>query len=176
VVQILGVALTVAILGFISGALMNAHALLKTMFTIQLASIGIRFALLVLLTMQFGLVGAAIGVGLSTAIEHGLTVLVALRYLRLRGRDVLLVTWRSLAGGLAMAAGLWALGLGWHTVTGDAWVMAHEIALAIPLGATLYAASVALAWAASGCPEGAERDMFGLFRRALRLSSASYDG
>jgi O-antigen/teichoic acid export membrane protein len=168
VIEVLGVALTVTILGFISGALMNAHARLKTMFAIQLASIGARFALVVVLAMPFGLVGAAIGVGLSTAFEHVMTLMVTVRYLQLRRLDVLRVIWRSLTGALVMALGLWAMGLGWARVSGDDWVIARQIAVAIPVGGVLYAAVVAATWLASGRPAGAERDMFGLLCRALQ--------
>ncbi len=167
VIRVLGVALTVTILGLISNALMNAHALLRTMFRIQISAVAAKLLLLVVLVMRLGLLGAAIAVGLAAMLEHLLYLWVVLRTLELRIAEILRCTWRSLCGALVMAAGLCACGLGWNSVAGRTPAIAGELALAVTLGAALYLAAVGACWLAAGRPGGPERDLAGMARRAV---------
>jgi O-antigen/teichoic acid export membrane protein len=172
VVQVLGVALTAAILGYICSALLNAHALLKTMFWIQGAALVVRFGLLLLLVVPFGLTGAAIAVGLATIFEHLLHLVVTLRYLRLPGLALLRATWRSFVGVAVMAGGMVSVGLGWSTVSGDVTAIIEHLSAAVAFGAGLYTATMTVCWVVAGRPEGAERDIFGgCARLVLRFSS-----
>jgi O-antigen/teichoic acid export membrane protein len=166
VVQVLGVALTSSILGYICSALLNAHALLKTMLCIQGAALVVRLGLLIVLVGPLGLLGAALAVGLATMFEHALHLLVTLRYLQLPAFALWCATWRSFAGVAVMIGGLVWLGLGWTMVTGDAGAMVRDLALAVPTGAAIYAGTVGVCWSATGRPDGAERDMTKLAWRA----------
>jgi O-antigen/teichoic acid export membrane protein len=165
VVELLGVALVVTVLGYVSYALMNAHARLRGLAGIQALTLAVRLALLVALVPRAGLTGAAAAVGLAAILENLLYFAMAHRFLDLRAAALLAATWRSLLGAIVMAAALAALGLGWRR---DAGSPAATLALAILLGAVLYAATVALCWIASGRPPGAERDLLGLLRRTAR--------
>ena len=166
VIRVLGVALTVTILGLISNALMNAHALLRTMFRIQIAAVAVKLVLLVVLVMRFGLVGAAVAVGLAAMLEHLLYLSITLRFLGLGATDILRCTWRSLVGTLAMAAGLCSVGLGWNAAPYRTVAIVSDLVLAMAIGAALYATAVGACWLAAGCPAGAERDMAGMARQA----------
>ncbi len=166
VIRVLGVALTVTILGLISNALMNAHALLRTMFRIQIAAVAVKLVLLVVLVMRFGLVGAAVAVGLAAMLEHLLYLSITLRFLGLGAADILRCAWRSVAGTLAMATGLFWLGLGWNAVPYDTVAIVGDLLRAVPIGAALYGTAVGACWLAAGRPDGAERDMAGMARQA----------
>jgi O-antigen/teichoic acid export membrane protein len=165
VIQILGVAFAATIFGYICSALLNAHALLQSMFWIQGVSLAVRFLLLLFLVAPFGLSGAAIAVGVATIVEHALHLIWTVRYLRIPASEVLRVTWRPLVGVAVMAGGLALLGLGWNRIDGDLASAIWDLALAVPLGALLYAVATAACWFLMGCPEGAERDIAGLFKR-----------
>ncbi len=165
VIQVLGVALTLMVGGAIGSALLNAHALLRPLLGIQALSVAVKLALLIVLTPWRGLLGAALVVSLATALEQGLTLALTLRYLGLGGADVLRVTWPSLLGASAMAAGMAALGFGWTAVNRSGAALAGALLAAVMAGAVIYAAAVGACWAVRGRPDGAERDMLGMISR-----------
>ncbi len=165
VVQLLGAALVVTVLGYVSYALMNAHGRLSGLAAIQALTLAARLALLLALVPRAGLTGAAAAVGVSAILENLLYFALAQRFLGLRGAALLAATWRSLAGVAVMAAALAALGPGWREAAGSP---AAGLVQATLLGAVLYAATVALCWRAAGRPPGAERDLLGLVARAAR--------
>jgi lipopolysaccharide exporter len=166
VIQVLGVALTATIFGSVSGALMNAHALLKTALRAQVLATIVKILVLIALVIPFGLVGGAVAVGLATAFENLLYLAITTRFLKLRGSDLLAATWRSLIGVVVMTGGLVTLHLGWNIVPNNSTAaLVIDMALAMSLGSGLYAATVALCWMAAGHPSGAERDVLALLTR-----------
>ena len=153
----------------ISGTLMNAHGMLRSMFHIQLIAVAVKLVLLIVLVLHFGLLGAASAVGLTVTLEQALYSVVTLRHLGLGAIAVLAVTWRALVAVGVMAVGLAALGLGWTAATPGGAVL--DLALAVPADAMLYGAAIWLCWLAAGRPVGAERDMFGMVAQAGRRAS-----
>jgi len=167
VIQVLGVALTTAVLGYVSVAMMTAHAMLKPMLRMQALALAVKLVLLIVLVTRFGLLGAAVAVGLAATLLNFLYVVATGRFLRLRPAGLLGVTWRSLAGTAVMAAGLVGCRLGWTGVAGSDLAIIGDLALAIGFGAVLYAATVVLCWLAAGRPAGAERDVLALARKVM---------
>ena len=166
VIQVLGVALTLMVGGMIGSALLNAHALLRPLFGIQALAVVVKLALLIVLTMAYGLLGAALAIALATALEQGLILALTLQYLGLGGTDVLRVTWPSLLGTLAMAAGMAAFGLGWTVVDRTGPALAATLLTAVLTGAAIYGAAIGACWAARGRPDGPEQDLLGALGRA----------
>lgn len=166
VMEVLGIALCITIPGYISRALLNAHAVLRGMFLLELCTAGIRLALLIALVARYGLLGAALGVGIGTTLDHLGYLVLSRRQLGLRWRDLLSRTWRSLAATALMAATLFALGLGWTRVPDFATALA-TLEAAVPLGIAVYAAAHLALWLACGRPAGAERDLLDLAGRIL---------
>jgi lipopolysaccharide exporter len=163
-IQILGAALTVMIPGLISASVLNAHAVLRPMFRVQIFSVVVRVVLMVALVSRFGLIGAAIGVALGTATEHLLYLGMTLRRLRLGVADLLRHIWRSILATGVMAASMALLGLGWTEVP-DTLAAVSNILMAVPLSVAIYAAASALLWIVVGRPVGAERDMWDMLRK-----------
>ncbi len=165
VIQVLGVALTLYVVGMIGGAMMSAHARLRRMFWVQLLAVVVKLGLLLALVVPYGLLGAAVAAGLAAALEQLLILAVTLRYLRVGLGALLAATWRSMAAAAMMAAGMAAAGLGWTGGRlGDAGA-ALELAVAIPFGAALYGAAVLVGWLLAGRPAGPERDLAAMLRR-----------
>jgi len=77
-------------------------------------------------------------------------------------------TWRPVVAGLAMAAGLSAIGDGWTSSP------LLELAVKLPSGVVLYGSVVYLLWRVSGRPDSAEQLVLDLLRRKiLRLERES---
>jgi lipopolysaccharide exporter len=164
-IQILGAALTVMILGLISASVLNAHAVLRPMFRIQVFSVVVRVALMVGFVSRFGLIGAAFGVALGTAAEHLLYLGMTLRRLHIGVGDLLRHIWRSVLATGVMAASIAGLGLGWTSVP-DATAAISNILMTVPLSVTIYVVSSALLWVMAGRPAGAERDLLDALRKS----------
>lgn len=170
-VQILGVALSVTIMGMISVSLLNAYAVLQKMFWVQMAAVAIRIPLLIVLVARMGLAGAAIGVALATAFEHLLYLGMTLRRLHLTLGGLLSHTWRCLVATTLMTVVLISSGLGWTAAPDDPARVAGRLALAVGVGAVVYASSIAALWIASGRPAGPERDMLDIMARLGRRAA-----
>lgn len=170
VIQVLGVALSAMTVGLIATALLNAYAVLQRMFWIQVGALAVRVPLVILLVAQAGLTGAAIGAGVATALEHLLTLAMALRRLHIGAACLLGHTWRSLFATAAMATSLAASGLGWaRQSSGPAPGTAHfvtELVVVSSAGALVYGGTLLLLWLLCGRPPGAETDLIGMARRA----------
>ncbi len=166
VIQLLGVALSVMILGLISASLLNAYAVLRGMFRVQLVSVAVRIPLMLVLVPRMGLLGAAIGMALATSVEHLSYLVMALRRLHLTATDVLASTWRSLLSAGAMAAVMAALGFGWSRVPDDRAAVLTNLLTAVPLGAVVYGGMVASLWLATGRPAGAESSVVDMLWRS----------
>jgi O-antigen/teichoic acid export membrane protein len=70
-------------------------------------------------------------------------------------------TWRPVAAGLAMAAGLWAIGDGWTSSP------VLELAVEVPAGVALYGSTIYLLWLLSGRPDSAEQLVLDLLRQKI---------
>lgn len=167
VMQLLSIALCITIPGTISRTLLNAQAVLRSMFVLEFGSAIVRIALLIVLVMRFGVIGAALGVAIASFIDHAGYLVLARRQLALRWRDMLAPVWRSVAAGAVMASGLWWLGLGWAHAPDFATALA-TLERAVPLGAALHIGAQLLLWLACGRPAGAERDVIDMAARVLR--------
>jgi hypothetical protein len=95
-------------------------------------------------------------------------VLMTFRRFGLHLPDLLRRVWRSVLGTAVMTALLAWSGLGWTSGSGDAATAARELAVAAVAGATIYAATVFLAWLACGRPAGAEADLATVARSGAR--------
>ena len=157
-VQILGCTLVVSILGTMSAAFLNAHAVLRQQVGVQLASILVRLGAMVGLSMAYGLVGAAIGASLAAALENVWYTGLALNRLGHHWRDAARQVWRPLLASSGMAALVWAAGLGWRPVSGGLGDTLAVLALGVASGAVIYAMLTIVMWRLAGSPDGAERD------------------
>jgi len=165
-VQILGVAGSITVLGFVSATLFSAHALLRPMFRIVLLAAAVRLVLLIVLVQRYGLVGGAMAAGISMALENAIYVVGTFRRFGLRPGDLMRSTWRCLLATAAMTATLVLAGLGWHAASGSNSELARTLLAAVGTGAASYTAVLLALWLAVGRPAGAESDLVGI---ALRL-------
>ncbi|MBU6499349.1 MAG: oligosaccharide flippase family protein, partial [Rhodospirillales bacterium] len=170
-VEVLGVAMCVTAVGYISSAMLNAHGILRRLFVLQVVTGIIRVLLVLPLVWRFGLLGAALAGALATVIEHLGYLTMTMRHLALPWWRLLAHLWRTLAASAAMAGGLWALGLGWNNVA-DAPAATRALLAAVPLGASFYVAAVLLLWVAAGRPDGPERDALAMAGRVWRGGAA----
>lgn len=157
--QILGVAGTITVLGTVSGTLYSAHGVLRPAFGITATAAAVRIVLLVLLIRQFGLVGGAIAVALGMLLEHTGYVVDTCRRFGVQFSDLLRSTWRCLLATAAMAATLMSTGLGWQTAAGSRWESAWTLAAAVAIGLVSYAGTLLALWITAGRPPGAESDL-----------------
>jgi hypothetical protein len=101
--------------------------------------------------------------------EQSVLAWVAARQVRLPvSTAVLKVAWRPLLAACAMAALLWGLGLGWTGMPLSSTTEAlATLAVAVPLGAAVFAVVLGVCWWFSGRPHGGETDLFELMQRSL---------
>jgi hypothetical protein len=92
--------------------------------------------------------------------------------LRMRIAEFVPVIWRAALATMIMAAFLWLSGLGWGPAPSTAASALVPLIAAVTGGAACYVASLALLWAAAGCPAGAETDAINLLRRAIGAGAA----
>jgi O-antigen/teichoic acid export membrane protein len=164
-IQIFGIAAAVGALGGIATTLFSAHAMLRTTFTVILAGGVVRFGLMLALLPGGTLLTAAlIGVSVGLCEQVAIIGVVMVRF-HVRLAELARALWRSVLGAAAMGGALVWLGLGLVQVTAAPWTQMLGTAAA---GAAIYVAVVGLAWAASGCPAGPERDLLALAGGVLR--------
>lgn len=172
VITIIAIACAFTVAGTVSAALLNACAALRTIFAITLASGALRILLLLALVPPFGVLGAAYGIGLVVVLDNLALVGAVLRLLRLGPGRLLGAIARPALATAAMAATLWAAGLGWIAPPPSAAAAWPPLLAALPLGAAIYTAALLLLWLAMGRPPGAEADMLALLRRATASLAA----
>ncbi len=173
VAAVLAVACTMTLFGNVSGALLNARTMLRTILGVTVGAALLRLALLALLTPHYGLLGAGLGFGLALAVEHAVLVGCALRLLRLSPLRFLASIARPALAAAAMAALLWGTGYGWAAPP-EANIAWHLLA-GVALGALCFGTVLVLLWAVAGRPVGAETDLGTLLSRIagrLRLGRA----
>jgi O-antigen/teichoic acid export membrane protein len=169
-VQVLGCTLIVTIFGTMSAALLNAHAVLKPQFRVQLMAIAVRLFAMVALATQYGLIGAAIGASLAMLVENAWYTKLALRHLNQDWTDLLRKIWRCLLAAAGMAVSLQTLGLGWVDRF-DARNAISALVIGVVCGALVYTFLLQLLWIATGRPPGAERDAVSAVRAIVMRAS-----
>jgi hypothetical protein len=164
----MGIAFVPSGLGLIGYALLTAQAAFVRLFTIVALTGATRVAGLLAVGGRYGLLGIAAVAGAVVATEQSVLAWVAARRVRLPVGTALEVAWRPLLAACAMAALLWGLGLGWTGVPPPSTTEAlAALAVAVPLGAAVFAVMLGLCWWFSGRPRGGETDLFELMQRSL---------
>jgi len=167
VVQVLGVLTPVALLGSISGCLFRAYGQLRTMVSVSVGVIVLRLVLLAVLMPTYGLVGAAVAIGIALLVEQATLTSLAFRQMGASlVRDLLPQIWRCVVSVAVMAAGLDWLGLGWvpHVEGQNPYT---QLGIISGIGAVIYIGCLSLLWWLSGKPEGPEADVLGMLKRSL---------
>ena len=167
IVAILGLACTVMLPGNVSAALLNARAALHLITAITAGAAVLRIALLIVLTIWLGLPGAALAVGIALLVEHAALVTCALRMLDIRFGLLVRAFVRPSVAVTVMALVLWATGLGWTAPPADGGGAFWMLLQAVPLGALVFFAALALQWLLAGRPAGAEWDLMTVLRTAF---------
>ncbi len=168
VILVLGLAGMIAPFGNVSSAMLTAHARLRNILFIVLATGTVKLGLLVALTPSLGLPGAAFAVGIGALVEAVLLVASALRLLGIGPGALLLRLWRPALCAAMMGLALWLTGLGWVGTPESAGAAVRVLLPGVALGAGIYVVSVTTLWWMRGRPSGAEADLLMLIGRALR--------
>jgi lipopolysaccharide exporter len=163
VLRVLGVAGIMTVFGQISLHLMSAHSLLGRLTFIALAGAMLRIVLLLLLIPPFGVAGAAWAAAIATCVDQGVTLLMALRHLRVSViAFVRQIVRPALAAG-AMAIGVLAAGSS-HALDGN---VVWTLVVQATAGAIIYTLVLLAAWVAAGRPDGPEADGIRALRRKV---------
>lgn len=167
-VEVLGIASTLALFGMISSSLFAVHMWLKEAAMINATSTVVCVALLFVLVPRFGALGAAIAVAAANGVNQVHSLVVTLHHLELRASAVFSRVWRSLFATAVMTIALASLGLAW-TMPGSVTHVGVAVQLfgTMLLGAVIYFATLIALWVGSGRPAGAEVDFFELVSRLL---------
>jgi lipopolysaccharide exporter len=156
VLQVLGVAGTMLVFGHLGQHLLSAHALLGRLVGITLGGAALRVVLLLALIPRFGATGAAVAAAIAIGMEQGAILATATRRFGIGAGALAEQVWRPLIATVAMAAVLWATGLGWvPTEAGNGLV---ALLAGVGVGAIVYLAVLLTVWLAAGRPVGAEAD------------------
>ena len=166
-VQILALSGTLTVFGMISATLLNAHAIMREMFSITVGMFVLRMALLIFFIARLDIYGAAIAMGIATGLEQSTYVVLTLRRFSVRVADLLHSIWRPLLATAAMAAVLLGTGNGWRVVAGDTGLLVQQLVVAVSLGTVVYVGVLLAAWLAVGRPAGAETDFLALAWRLV---------
>jgi O-antigen/teichoic acid export membrane protein len=168
VVAVVGAAWTLTSFGNVSGAMLNARCMLRTLLGVTMASTVLRLPLLLLLLPLYGLLGAAVAIAIVMAMENMALVVLTLRLLQLRASRLLAAVARPILATAVMVLVTWLSGLGWtgapETASRAAWLMAGGIAA----GAVSYTLALVGLWLLAGRPVGPESDVLSVLRGLAR--------
>lgn len=126
-------------------------------------SVLIMVLLLYFLTPRHGLLGAALAEAISFGITAPIFLVRLSREIGVEARDYFAAMWRPI-----VATAIMGLAIGWCCPGGDFALVSHpiaDIALAVLLGAAVYALGVALTWLLLGRPVGAESRLLAMLKR-----------
>jgi len=168
-VQLLGIAGSLAAFGTIGSVLLRVHGKMRLVLGIILAGAVLRVALLLALIPRFGLLGAGIAVACGLVFDHLLYLAMTLRGFAIALPALLGRLWRSVLATAAMAAALLLSGLGGQDAANPALALLAGVAI----GAAVYIATLLALWTLAGCPEGAERHALAALRRLLPLKDTT---
>jgi O-antigen/teichoic acid export membrane protein len=166
VIQVLGVAGTLMVVGQLSVHLMTVHGALAPLVWITMAGVATRVALLAVLIPLWGVPGAAWAAALAIGIEQTTTLTVVFRRFGISAGDFARLLWRPALGTAAMALVLTGTGLGWAPAEGAFPIL--PLLLAAAAGAAVYTTVLLVAWLVAGRPQGAEADGMTLLRRLVQ--------
>jgi O-antigen/teichoic acid export membrane protein len=169
VIEVISVVSTLSMLTAIGSAYLTATGGVHTTFWLLLQSFIVRVPLMIACITQWGLVGAAIGAGLSLAIDQCVSLWVVLPRIEVRARQVVAALWRPVTASAAMAAALLPAGLAW-TPSPDPTTMGLILDLGTRslTGAAVYLITMTALWFLVGRPSGAERHILTMIRKRLR--------
>ncbi|HEX4171242.1 MAG TPA: oligosaccharide flippase family protein [Acetobacteraceae bacterium] len=167
IVAILGASGTFAAITRISTVLLSACNILRPVFWNVVTVSVLQFALLVVFTRQWGIVGAAYAAALALLLEQiGLSVR-AFRRFGMRPGNLMPRIWRGLTASAAMAACLALSGFGWRPAEGPFTRDLTQLLVTISFGAAVYTGILLALWLLSGKPDGPEADVLELVRRTF---------
>ena len=168
VVVVIALSAAVSPLASVSQAMLGARTMLRTILGVFVLTMVVRVTLLLALTPEFGLTGAALAVAASGLLDNAVQVAIAQRRLGLSAGTLPREIARPVLAAAAMAGMLWALGLGWTGGADDAGQALWRLLQAVPLGAACHVAVSAALWWAMGRPaRSAEADLVAAVRRTL---------
>ena len=175
-VQMFGLVATVKVFAYFSGVLLNAHGLLSVIFQIMLVSVLTRAALLAVLIVPFGLIGAAAGAVCCTLLEEVLFMTYCFRRFNLRPRDLMRGIWRCVLAAGAMAAALWWLDFGHASAVANQAAAVRDLIGGTVTGAVVYTAVLLALWLLSRRPDGAEAVFLTIIGNTARHYLGRYAG
>ncbi len=158
IVQIMAAVSTIAVFRLVSDAFYSAAGNLKLTFAMVGISAAVRVPLLWLLVGWYGLTGAAIALGIASAIDQILYLGATLPRMGIGVGELSGRLWRACGACLAMVGCLNAMDMAWvpATATGT-WSVAADLLGRCGIGAVAYTATAAGLWYLAGRPDGAER-------------------
>jgi O-antigen/teichoic acid export membrane protein len=162
--QIFAVVGIFRVVTYISTTLLTVYGMLQVQFASTMGILVIRFALLIILIHQFGLVGAGFAVATVAILEEGFYLIVTFRRFNLRPTTLFTSNWRSGISTAAMAAAVLLIR---HAFSAAPLTFGHFFTQVLG-GAATYTIVLYLAWLAAGKPWGAEAQLIRVFREALR--------
>lgn len=168
-IEIFSVVSTLTMLTSIGAAYLTATGGIHRTFWLLVQSFAVRVPLMIACIAQWGLVGAAIGAGLSLLIDQCFGLRVVLPRINVRVKQVAAALWRPVAASAAMAGALLLAGMAW-TPSADLTTSGLIIDLVTRSvsGAAVYLTALSLLWLLSGRPDGAERHILTMVRNRLR--------
>jgi lipopolysaccharide exporter len=154
--------------GAISVAVLISEGLPNIGFRVEFVSTVLRVLALLALVPSFGLIGAASGVAITGLVEEVIYVVITFRRTGLHARDLALIVWRPAVATAVMALALMSAGLTRTSIGEGALQNGLLLAVAVAAGATVFVASLLLAWLASGRKRGAETYVLSVLGQAAR--------
>jgi lipopolysaccharide exporter len=136
--------------------LLWTHAMMQVQIRIVAIGFCVRLALLLTLVGPLGLIGAVVAATVCAAMEEVLFLVVTFRIFKLRTVDLLKSSWRSMAAVIAMAAVIYAEGIGWAPAAGETGKVVIDLGIAVSSGAATFCGVLISLWWFSGRPNGAE--------------------
>lgn len=169
VIEVISVASTVSLLTSIGTAYLTATGGVHMTFWLLVQSFVVRVPLMIACITQWGLVGAAVGAGLSLVIDQCFGLWAVLPRIGIRIGQLAAALWRPVTASAGMAGALLLGGMAWRHAT-DLTTMGLILDLATRsmAGAATYLSVLAALWFLSGRPDGAERHILTMIRNRLR--------
>lgn len=171
IVEIVALGSTPTVFSYVSGALLNALGMPRLTFHLLLVSVGVRFPLLVILLIYYGLPGAALATAISLLFDQALFLIYTLPKIGASLRHLAPAIWRPVVGTATMVATMLMLDMAWATVDARGPLdLIVAVFTRIFIGAGVYTIVVSLLWLAVGRPDGAERFALATAKR-LKIGS-----
>ena len=158
ILQIMAIVSTMSVFRLVSDAFYSAVGNLRLTFAMTAISAVVRVPLLLVLVSWYGLIGAAIALGLASMIDQLLYLGATLPRLGIAAYELAGRLWRAAGACVAMAACLHAMDMAWTPTTAIGPLpIALDLLGRCGIGALAYATVAAVLWFVAGRPDGAER-------------------